>query len=53
VPVAVNNINNSNPVQEPPPPPDRPDLFTANYFNSDGPSAMDLELDGITHVLTC
>jgi Ca2+-binding RTX toxin-like protein len=52
VAVAVNNINNSNPEQDPPPEPMRPDLFRANYWNPDGPSAIDLELDGITSVLT-
>jgi Ca2+-binding RTX toxin-like protein len=52
VPVAVNNINNSNPVQFPAPVPMRPDLFRANYFNPVGPSAIDLELDGVTSVLT-
>jgi PKD repeat protein len=53
VPVAVNNINNSNPTQIPPPPPMRADLFRANDFNPGGPSAIDLELDGITRVITC
>ena len=54
VPVAVNDINNSNPVQAPPPTPMRPDLFRANDFDPSGlPSAIDLELDGITRVLTC
>lgn len=52
VPVAVNNINNSNPVQDPPPPPMRPDLFRANDYIPDGTSAINLELDGITTVLT-
>lgn len=52
VPVAVNNINNSNPVLTPPPTAMRSDLFTANYYAGMGPSAKDLELDGITHVLT-
>jgi hypothetical protein len=53
VPVAVNNINNSNPVQDPPPPPMRADLFRANYYDPEGgPSVIDLELDGITEVLT-
>ncbi len=52
VPVAVNNINNSNPVLTPPPTPMRPDLFRTNYYNPAGPSAIDLELDGITSVLT-
>jgi PKD repeat protein len=51
VPVAVNNINNGNPL-DPDFVPTRPDLFRANYFNADGPSAIDLEQDGITHVLT-
>ena len=53
VPVAVNNINDSNPVQAPPPPPMRPDLYRANDFNPSGPSLIDLELDGITRQLTC
>jgi PKD repeat protein len=53
VPVAVNNINASNPVQDPPPPPMRPDLFRANYFTDPGPSLLDLELDGITRIITC
>jgi PKD repeat protein len=53
VPVAVNDINDSNPVLDPPPVPMRPDLFRANYFDSAGPSLIDLELDGITRVLTC
>lgn len=52
VPVAVNNINNSNPVLDPPPAPMRSDLFQANYFNASGPATLDFELDGITHVLT-
>lgn len=53
VPVAVNNINNSNPVQNPAPTPMRPDLFRANYVDPNGgPSVVDLELDGITNVLT-
>jgi PKD repeat protein len=52
VPVAVNNINNSNPTQDPPPDAKRPDLFRANYFNPGGDSVIDLELDGITKVLT-
>jgi Ca2+-binding RTX toxin-like protein len=52
VPVAVNNINNSNPIQDPLPDPMRPDLFRSNYFNPNGASAIDLELDGITQVLT-
>ena len=50
VPVAINNINQSNPVQSPPPISMRPDLFRPNYFGS---STIDLELDGITKVLTC
>lgn len=53
VPVAVNNINNSNPGQIPPPPAVRPDLFRANDFNPNGPSVLDLEQDGITRVITC
>ena len=53
VPVAVNNINNSNPVIDPPPAPMRPDLFRANDYNPAGPSAIDLEMDGVTRVLTC
>ena len=53
VAVAVNNINNSNPVQDPPPTPMRPDLFRANDFNPNGPSLIDLEMDGITRVITC
>lgn len=53
VPVAVNNINDSNPVQDPPPPPMRPDLFRPNYFVDSGPSLLDLELDGITRIITC
>ncbi len=51
VPVAVNNVNNGNPL-DPAFAPARPDLFRANYFNPNGPSALDLELDGITSVLT-
>lgn len=52
VPVAVNNINNGNP-QDPAFTPMRPDLFRANYFDPTGaPSAIDLEMDGITRVLT-
>lgn len=52
VPVAVNNINDGNVLY-----PDfvaaRPDLFRPNYVDPNGgPSALDLELDGITHVLT-
>jgi len=53
VPVAVNNINASNPIQIPPPPPVRPDLFRDNAFVDGGVSALDLELDGITRVITC
>lgn len=52
VPVAVNNINNSNPIHDPPPVAMRPDLFRANYFVDGGTSPVDLELDGITKVLT-
>lgn len=52
VPVAVNNINNSNPIQNPAPVAMRPDLFRANYYDATGPSLLDLELDGITRVLT-
>ena len=52
VPVAVNNINNSNPTQTPAPTPMRPDLFRDNAYNAAGPSAIDLEPDGITTVLT-
>lgn len=52
VPVAVNNINDSNPVQDPPPISMRPDLFRANYYDFNGPSLIDLEQDGITSVLT-
>lgn len=52
VPVAVNNINNGNP-RDPGFIPTRPDLFRANYFDPNGgPSLIDLELDGITRVLT-
>ena len=53
VPVAVNNINNGNPIEIPPTPANRPDLFRTNYVQPGGPSALDLELDGITSVLTC
>ena len=54
VAVAVNNINDSNPVVDPPPVPMRPDLFRPNYVDpAGGPSLLDLELDGITRVLTC
>jgi len=53
VPVAVNNINNGNPDYYPDFVPARPDLFRPNYVNpTAGPSAIDLELDGITKVLT-
>jgi PKD repeat protein len=52
VPVAVNNINASNPVQDPMPVAMRPDLFRANYVDP-AASPIDLELDGITSVLTC
>lgn len=51
VPVAVNNINNGNALY-PDFVPARPDLFRMNYFDPAGPSALDLELDGITSVLT-
>jgi hypothetical protein len=51
VPVAVNNINNGNPLY-PDFVPTRPDLFRPNYFNPNGPSLIDLEQDGITNVLT-
>lgn len=51
VPVAVNNINNGNPL-DPNFTPARPDLFRPNYVDPNGgPSAINLELDGITHVL--
>lgn len=50
VPVAVNNINDSNPVQNPAPTSMRPDLFRPNY---QGSATLDLESDGITKVLTC
>lgn len=53
VPVAVNNINNGNPDWYPEFIPTRPDLFRANYVDPNGgASALDLELDGITSVLT-
>lgn len=53
VPVAVNNINNGNPDYYPDFAPARPDLFRPNYVDpTGGPSAIDLELDGITKVLT-
>jgi PKD repeat protein len=52
VPVAVNNINNGNELY-PEFVPARPDLFRPNYVTADGtPSLIDLELDGITDVLT-
>lgn len=52
VPVAVNNINNGNPL-DPAFVPARPDLFRPNYVDPNGgPSAIDLELDGLTRVLT-
>ena len=51
VPVAVNNINNGNALY-PDFTPMRPDLFRPNYYNAGGPSTLDLELDGITSVLT-
>lgn len=53
VAVAVNNINNSNPIQDPPPAPQRPDLFRPNSYEPAGASLLDLELDGITHPLVC
>ncbi|MEI7859281.1 MAG: choice-of-anchor L domain-containing protein [Acidimicrobiales bacterium] len=53
VPVAVNNINQSNPVQSPMPTAMRPDLFRPNYYDPAGPSPIALEMDGITKVLTC
>ncbi|HEY5110014.1 MAG TPA: choice-of-anchor L domain-containing protein [Acidimicrobiales bacterium] len=53
VPVAVNNVNQSNPVQSPMPTAMRPDLFRPNYYDPNGPSPIDLEMDGITKVLTC
>ena len=54
VPVAINNINDSNPVQSPMPTSMRPDLFHANYADPlGGPSAVDLELDGHTSVMSC
>ena len=46
VPVAINNINNSNPVLDPPPAPLRADLFQANYFNSNGTSTRVLNWMG-------
>lgn len=52
VPVAVNNINDGNPL-DPTFVAARPDLFRPNYVDPNGgPSAIDLELDGLTHVLT-
>jgi hypothetical protein len=52
VPVAVNNINDGNPLDLTFVPA-RPDLFRPNYVDPNGGnSAIDLELDGITHVLT-
>lgn len=52
VPVAVNNINDGNPL-DPAFVPARPDLFRPNYVDpTGGPSVIDLELDGITSVLT-
>jgi hypothetical protein len=52
VPVAVNNINDGNPL-DPSSIPARPDLFRPNYVDPNGgPSAINLELDGITRVLT-
>lgn len=52
VPVAVNNINDGNALY-PSFVPARPDLFRPNYVDPNGgPSAINLELDGITHVLT-
>ena len=52
VPVAVNNINNGNPDFYPDFVPARPDLFRPNYFNPNGPSAIDLGAGWITTVLT-
>jgi hypothetical protein len=52
VPVAVNNINDGNAIY-PDFVPARPDLFRPNYYDPNGgPSAIDLEMDGITNVLT-
>ncbi len=52
VPVAVNNINDGNPL-DPTFVSARPDLFRPNYVDPNGgPSAINLELDGITRVLT-
>jgi len=53
VPVAVNNINQSNSVQDPAPTAMRPDLFRPNYYDPAGSSPINLELDGITKTLTC
>ena len=53
VPVAINNINQSNPGQSPMPTAMRPDLFRPNYYDAAAGSPIDLELDGITKVLTC
>jgi len=50
VPVGINYINNSNPVQYPMPSPMRSDLFRENYVGS---STINLEADGLTKVLTC
>jgi PKD repeat protein len=47
----VNNINNGNALY-PDFVPGRPDLFRANYYNAGGLSAIDLEQDGLTSVLT-
>ena len=52
VPVAVNNINDGNPL-DPAFVAARPDLFRPNYVDPNGaPSALPLELDGLTRVLT-
>lgn len=52
VPVAVNNINDGNSLY-PDFVPARPDLFRPNYVDPNGaPSAIPLELDGLTRVLT-
>lgn len=53
VPVAINNINDSNPVQTPAPTAMRPDLFRANDYTGAPSSAIDLEADGITSVMSC
>lgn len=51
VPVTVNNINNGNPLDSTFAPA-RPDLFRSNSFvDAVTPSPIDLEMDGITHVL--